>query len=163
MFNENKRRPFSQIFPLLFHPVLEAWNIPNMVNKTITVGRTFFTGCNPEDRKFERHRRSPNKVVVGGAKGHRIWLVGDLNFGFHRCPIMKVSPWTTLEILNWACSLCVWVLQLFGWWETRRNRMCMTAFQLYHWGACPRCCASLPMVTVITPTGPISGVQPGCE
>lgn len=46
--------------------------IPNMVNKTSTVLVTFFTGCNQADRKFERHGRSPNKVVVGGAKGHRI-------------------------------------------------------------------------------------------
>lgn len=31
--------------------------IPNMVNKTSTVLMTFFMGCNPVDRKFERHGR----------------------------------------------------------------------------------------------------------
>lgn len=46
--------------------------IPNMVNKTSTVLMTFFTGCNPTDGKSERHGRSPNKVVEGGANGHTI-------------------------------------------------------------------------------------------
>lgn len=45
---------------------------PNMVNKTSTVLMTFFAGSNQADRKLERHGRSPNKAVVGGAKGHRI-------------------------------------------------------------------------------------------
>lgn len=46
--------------------------IPNMVNKISTVLMTFFTGGSQADRKSERHGRPPNKVVVGGAKRHRI-------------------------------------------------------------------------------------------
>lgn len=126
--------------------------MPNMVNKTSTVLMTFFTGCNPADRKFERHGRSPNKVVVGGAKGHRIWLVHDLNFCLPWCPIMKVS------LLGQACSfsaslspcvhtcvrvcvcVCLWgcmcVCELLSWWETGREGMCMAGLQLNHWGLC---------------------------
>lgn len=44
--------------------------IPNMVNKTSTVLMTFSMGCNRAVRKFERHGRSPNKALVGGARGH---------------------------------------------------------------------------------------------
>lgn len=65
--------------------------LPNMVNKTSTVLMTFFKGCNPADRKFERHGRSPNKAVVGGAKGHWIWLAHILNFSLQWCPIVKGS------------------------------------------------------------------------
>lgn len=77
--------------------------IPNMVNKTSTVLMTFFTGYNPVDTKFERHGRSPYKVVVGGAKGFRFWLVQGLNLCLHQHPITKVCPWTSLEFDSIRC------------------------------------------------------------
>lgn len=83
---------------------------------------TFFTGCNPADRKFKRHGRSPNKVV-GGAKGHTIWLVHNLNFCLYWCPIMKVFSLDNPVVLILACPyvctcvhacVCVWAAQLVG-------------------------------------------------
>lgn len=70
---------------------------PNMVNEASTVLMTFFTGGSQVEKKFERHGRTPNKVMVGGAKADGIWLVHDLNFCLYWCPIMKVPFWTILS------------------------------------------------------------------
>lgn len=39
-----------------------------MVIEASTVLMTFFTGGSQVEKKFERHGRTPNKVMVGGAK-----------------------------------------------------------------------------------------------
>lgn len=128
--------------------------IPNMVNKTSTVQRTLFAGSNPADRKSERHGRSPNKVA-GGAHGHRIWLVHNLNFFLYGCPITNPSCWTSLFNLYVCAHVCVLAAQLVD--AEKQQKFSWTAEDL-DWKK-----IVLVLLCGRNPAEPISAAEEGCE
>lgn len=100
-----------------------------MVNRASTVLMTFFTGCSQADQKSERRGRSPNKVLVGGAKARCIWLVHHLNFCLHQCPILKVPFLDHPVVFIWddpCVCVCAYMhmeqCELLSWLEIRKEK-----------------------------------------